>query len=118
MFAAIDGLVATVERVFGPDRYSTSRAVADLAAAAGGSPAFTWLATGGNFPDALVAAPAVARLGGTFLLVSGSDLERSEATHDWLVDHRDDPMELVRLLGGVGAISADVEAQVRAVLGI
>lgn len=118
VFAAIDGLVATVERVFGPDRYSTSRAVADLAAAAGGSPAFTWLATGGNFPDALVAAPAVARLGGTFLLVSGSDLERSEATHDWLVDHRDDPMELVRLLGGVGAISADVEAQVRAVLGI
>ncbi len=118
VFGAVDDLVADVERVFGPDRYSTSRAVADRAAAAGGSPAFTWLATGGNFPDALVAAPAVARLGGTFLLVSGSDLERSAATREWLVDHLDDPIELVRLLGGVGAISAEVEQQIRTVLGI
>jgi putative cell wall-binding protein len=80
----IDELVVSVERTSGRDRYETSTRAADLAVAAGASAAHPWLMTGRNWPDALVAAPAVARDGGVLLLVDGQDPVGSAATHAWL----------------------------------
>ncbi|MDO9589793.1 MAG: cell wall-binding repeat-containing protein, partial [Microcella sp.] len=57
-----------VTRVFGSDRYATSRAITDFAF---DSATTAFLATGVNFPDALAAGPAAAELGGPVVLIPG-----------------------------------------------
>jgi putative cell wall-binding protein len=103
-------------RVFGPDRYATSVAVLDEAIEAGMDTQVTWLATGENWPDALAAGPAVGLEGDALLLVHDQDLNVSPATRDAIAEHAP-TMQLVRLLGGTMAISADVEQQVAGILG-
>jgi hypothetical protein len=78
-------------------------------------PARLWLATGLNFPDALAAGPAVAARGETMLLVHGPDLAGSPSTSTQVASVGSD-LEVLRLLGGTGAISADTEAALRAIL--
>lgn len=102
-----------VRRVAGRSRYETSAAVAALAVEAGLRADRTWLATGRNWPDALAAAPVVARDGGAMLLVDGVSLGGSPATRTWLVERG--PFETVPLVGGAGAISAAAESEIRAV---
>lgn len=102
-------------RLAGQDRFETSRVVAELAAASGLNPQFTWLATGAKFPDALVAGPAAAATGGVLLLVHESELARSEATEQWLRS-RPLPGLVVRLVGGPGAISTAIENTLRAMI--
>jgi putative cell wall-binding protein len=102
-----DGLAATVTRIAGATRYATSAAVADAALAAGITPAITWLATGANFPDALVAGAAAGRDAGILLLIDGTDLDGSPQTRDWLTAHTAD-IDQIRLAGGTAAISTAV----------
>jgi formylglycine-generating enzyme len=120
--AVSDEVVAEVEaaghgprRLFGADRYATSTAVLAEAVEAGMTPEVTWLATGGNWPDALTAGPAVAADGDVLVLIDGADLDASPASRDALVEHAGE-VRLANLLGGTGAIAAGVEGQVRDVL--
>lgn len=93
-----------VSRLAGTNRYETSRAVTDQAVAAGMSPASTWLAGGGNWPDSLSAGPAAAHDAGVVLLVDGDNPDASSATRDWLVDHGAE-LDRVTLVGGPDVLS-------------
>jgi putative cell wall-binding protein len=79
-----------VVRLAGPDRYATAAAVAKTVFA---SADYVFLAYGGNFPDALVAAAAGGHLGGPVLLVrhdsiptpTREQLDRLKPNHVYLV---------------------------------
>ena len=98
--------------IAGANRFET-RDVADVAEAAGLSDFRVWLATGGNWPDALAAGSAATLNGGPVLLVPGDDLAHGKAADAWLGEHSRD-IELVRFLGGDKAISSKVVDQVKA----
>lgn len=110
VFAGIDALTdAPVVRIFGDDRYATSRAiVADAFPAGSAETAF--LATGGNFPDALSVAPIAGRLSQPVLLVPGAESAIDAATREAI--DRLDP-ERSRLLGDLPSISKGVEDSLR-----
>ncbi len=93
--------VARTERIAGADRYGTSAAISAILFPATVSTVF--LATGENYPDALAAGAAAARLGGAVLLVPRTCLSHEGA------------LQLTRLgpattvvLGGNGALSDNV----------
>lgn len=92
---------ATVSRIWGPDRYATSR---ELAAAVFGGQEnrVAWLATGRDFPDALAAGAAAGRLGRPMILVDGSASQPDPATVATL---RALGTGVVDLAGGDAAIS-------------
>ena len=93
-----------VARVFGPDRSSTSAAVARRAFP---SPVPTvFLATGASFPDALAGGPVAALAPGPLMLVPRDCVPASvKAEIDRLAP------EKVVVLGGSGAVGAGVEQQ-------
>lgn len=114
--AAVSETVATqlrghvvdhVDRVAGTDRYDTSAKVADLAVAAGGDPAYPWLATGRNWPDALATAPAAARDGGVLLLVDGSTWRLPVTVENWLTRGDEGRVRRGVIVGGTAAIRPD-----------
>lgn len=93
--------IADATRRFGADRYATAAAISAAHFAPGAPVVF--VATGLDFPDALAAGPAAAKLGGPVLLVAQDALPDPTAA------------ELARLapkrivvLGGEGAVSANV----------
>jgi hypothetical protein len=90
----------STQRVSGADRFATAVAVADLL----GDPATTLLATGINFPDALVAGGAAVSAGGAVLLTNGGVLPAE--TRAYLTAHSGGP---VYALGGPAA-AADPNA--------
>jgi putative cell wall-binding protein len=95
--------VDSVERVAGDDRYETSREILDFAWAS--APSGMFVATGRNFPDALAASAAGAKLGGyPVLLVDGSRGSIDDDTLD-VVDGFGG--EIV-IAGGTGAVSAGI----------
>lgn len=94
-------------RVFGADRYGTSHAIVQIAVDGGLNPKLLFLATGENWPDALVAGSAVALDGGVLMLVHPSDLDGSPQVRTFLTDN--EPFTDVDLLGGTAAISQAVE---------
>jgi putative cell wall-binding protein len=98
-----------VTRLAGPDRYGTSAAV--TAASFGDRIDTIYVATGSAFPDALAATPVVHAHGAALLLVDVDEIPAPVAA------------ELTRLapqrvivLGGAGAVSTAVEAQLRGFL--
>lgn len=100
----------SVQRLAGRDRYATAVAIS-AASFPAGVPAL-FVATGQSFPDALVAVPAAARVGGALLLVPGSSVPtsiRNEAV-------RLRPARL-DLLGGMGAMNERVTFDLRVALG-
>ncbi|MDP8970706.1 MAG: cell wall-binding repeat-containing protein [Actinomycetota bacterium] len=105
----------TVDRVFGETRYETARALADVAIDAGMSPARSYIASGENFPDALVSGPAVAKAEGILMLVHPADLDNSPPTRQYLEQFKSQ-IEAVSLLGGPAAVSIRVQQQIAAVL--
>lgn len=105
----------TVRRMAGSTRYGTSAVVFDAAVVAGMDADTIWLATGGDFPDALAGGPAVARTGGTLMLVDGGDLGESGPVADRLVA-RSGQLRRIRLLGGPAAITDRAPRQLDAVL--
>jgi hypothetical protein len=118
--AVSDELVATVEadgrttrRLAGATRYETSQAVHAESVEAGMDPATLWLATGTDWPDALVTGPAVGALGQTFALVDGQGGPDTKAA---IIDAHRDALQRVRLVGGDRSITPAVDAEIRALL--
>lgn len=112
-FEVADEIAATgteVARLAGDDRFATAVSVAeDLDQR---SRAILWAATGYDFADALSAAPAIARDGGTFLLIDGAGGGADGKIDDFLAAHRDDVVEL-RVLGGEAAVEPAALADLR-----
>ena len=98
-----------VSRLSGGDRYATAAAIS-----AGWGPGVpvVYIATGLNFPDALAGAAAAGALGAPLLLVTGTTVPSPTAAE--LARLR--PARIV-ILGGSGAVSDSVAAQLRAYSG-
>jgi putative cell wall-binding protein len=103
---------ADVERIYGADRYATSRLI--VADAFGEGVPNLFIATGRNFPDALAAGPAAARLGGAVLLINGSLGTTDIATRTLITELG---LPDLHLAGGTGAISAGAADSLAAHLG-
>ncbi|MBA4246791.1 MAG: hypothetical protein C0444_00635 [Microbacterium sp.] len=101
-----------VDRIFGADRYVTSRMIVADAFPSGVPNLF--IATGTNFPDALAAGPASSRLGGGVLLINGSLTTTDLATRTLITTLG---LPDLHLAGGTGAISAGAESSLTAHLG-
>ena len=76
--ASLEALATTVTRVSGDDRYATARALALLAFPDGADEVF--VASGGNFPDALAASAAAGSRGVPVLLVPPGSNSADSAT--------------------------------------
>jgi putative cell wall-binding protein len=112
--SAVDALPGvSVERIAGPDRYTTSALFAEWALTRGyahASGATFGLATGANYPDALCGGAVTGSGGGVMLLTPGGSLGsdagrvlRTRAVADTGVE----------VFGGVPSVSALVENQAR-----
>ena len=97
-----DRLTGPTARVAGATRYETARLAAEQVLAETGTAGTTWFATGRNYPDALVAGPAIAAAGGVLLLVDGTRADGDDARL-FLREHADRTRQLV-LLGGPATI--------------
>ena len=96
-----------VTRLAGADRYTTSVAVSRATTSPG--PRFVYLATGTSFPDGLAGSPPAIRDQGPLLLTRRDGLPAAVAAEL----RRLNPARVV-ILGGDGAVSATVMAQLRA----
>jgi putative cell wall-binding protein len=117
VFAAVAERVERADRLGGVDRYATARLVAERAVLVYQQPDDVWLATGANWPDALVAGPAAAASGGVLLLVHPEDLETSAGAVEWLEEWAP-YVERLHVLGGAAAVGDDVPGQALTVLGV
>ncbi|MBW3602212.1 MAG: cell wall-binding repeat-containing protein [Actinobacteria bacterium] len=111
--ATINPAIRDVERTAGANRLETSRLVADLGVQAGQDPTDVWLATAGNWPDALGAAAASAVDEGVLLLVDPGELTDDMPAAGWLDEHGA-VLENLRIVGGPAAIGQAVEDAVLA----
>ncbi|MBW3578768.1 MAG: cell wall-binding repeat-containing protein [Actinobacteria bacterium] len=115
--AALDELraagVAVAGRLAGANRFETSHAVGQASIAAGGSPDHVWIATGGAFPDALSAGPAVAATGGILALSPTDSMDIDGTTRDaaGLLETLGCRIRSVSLVGGPAALTDNVQAQ-------
>ena len=92
---------ASIERIAGPSRYETAAAVA---ATTDADKTLVLAATGASFPDALAGVPAAAQLNAALVLVDGTSIPpaTTKLLNTW------QPVT-VMVLGGFGAITADIE---------
>ncbi|MGH2402038.1 MAG: cell wall-binding repeat-containing protein, partial [Candidatus Limnocylindria bacterium] len=100
---------STVQRRSGADRYATAVAISRATFAPAVPQVF--IATGRNYPDGLTGGPAAALRGGPLLLVPGTSLPSSVSAELLRLDPR-----RVTILGGTGAVSDEVRAQINALL--
>lgn len=107
--------VTVAPRLAGPNRFATSKAVAVAAIGAGASPDHVWIATGGAFPDALSAGPAVASTGGILSLSPNETMDIDGTTDDpaGLLEGLGCRMQSISLVGGTAALSDNVADQAR-----
>lgn len=77
VYAALTPLAGEIERISGPDRYATSRAVTALGF---GTADTVYVATGAGFADALAAGAAAGTKPGPVILVPGTDASADAAT--------------------------------------
>lgn len=116
VYAQLDAQTGSVERLAGGTRYGTSAAVVQRALELGMWSRTTWVATGLNYPDALVAGAVVGQDGGILQLVHGQDPAGSPEALDTL-DRLSDGVDRVVFLGGRVAISDATAAAVGALVG-
>jgi peptidoglycan hydrolase-like amidase len=106
-----------VVRLSGPNRFATSVAVAEQAAALGDQePRPLVLASGEAFPDALSAGALAARLGGSLLLVPQCNLDGVPVVSAFL-DNVGTATTTGVIVGGVAAVSDRTREQATASLG-
>lgn len=99
----VQAMPLLTERVFGADRYATSRALIERFA----PPSSTvWVATGRNYPDALAAAAAAGASDSPVLLVNGRTTALDDATRA-LLDAR--AVTTAIIAGGTGAVSTGLQ---------
>lgn len=103
VLTAIRGTGAATRRVAGNDGSTTSTALGDLSVAAGAQPDEIWLATGGNWPDALAAGPAAAANNAVLLVVDGTSTLGMTATLDWFETQSASPDRFV-VIGGEASL--------------
>ncbi|MFE4949643.1 cell wall-binding repeat-containing protein [Leifsonia sp. NPDC056665] len=100
------GQIAPTTRVFGADRYDTSRTIVQDFFHGGAAAVF--VATASNFPDALAAGAAAGSLGFPLLLVNGSATTVDDPTLNLI--HTLRPSRIL-VAGGVNAVSDAVAYQ-------
>jgi putative cell wall-binding protein len=113
---AMEYLAATgrhPERISGGSRYDTAARIASYAAANGCSFGTVVLATGVNFPDALVGGPLAARSAGVTLLTAGAGL--SVDPENQVLEHASEIAE-IDILGGTGVVGSAAEDRAKAIL--
>ncbi|MDP2400668.1 MAG: cell wall-binding repeat-containing protein, partial [Actinomycetota bacterium] len=101
--------LADTERISGKNRFDTSAQFSDWAADEGfASFAYTGIATGNDFADALSGGAAVGRRGGILLLTPSATLDPSI---EEVLERRagDSEIGLVELFGGPGAVTETVK---------
>jgi putative cell wall-binding protein len=101
------GFTHDTVRIGGADRYATNRA---LISAALEEASTVYIAVGSNFPDALAAGPAAAKLDGAVVLVNGTASSLDDATLDLIESLA---VVNIRLVGGTAAISSGIENQLK-----
>ncbi|MFC4244629.1 cell wall-binding repeat-containing protein [Gryllotalpicola reticulitermitis] len=109
--AASTPVLPSLARVAGSDRWATAVAASKAQFPNGASTVL--IASGANYPDALSAAPAAAKLSGDLLLTAPTSLPPSVAS-----ELRRLKPTRVYLVGGTNAISATVATEVRADTGV
>ncbi|MER3387411.1 MAG: cell wall-binding repeat-containing protein [Microcella pacifica] len=102
--AAVSDLGFPVRRVFGADRYETSR---NLIAQFAPPSSELYLATGRNYPDALAAAAAAGAVGAPVLLVNGSASSLDTASAQLIAERT---VQTAYIAGGTGVVSSGIEA--------
>ena len=104
---SIDGIAGvSVVRVAGTNRYETAAAVAEHGVNSGwGSWQYVGIATGLNFPDALVGGVACGNRGGVLLMTDPRYV--SGATHATMLLHASSILR-VDIFGGTNVVSSDV----------
>lgn len=109
VYDQLDGMVPTIRRIEGGNRYEVSRAVARDSFP---SATRAYIANGANFPDALAAGGAAGVTDAPIILVSGAaaDLDAATAT---LLD--DLGVTEITVLGGTASVSAGIEADLGAI---
>jgi putative cell wall-binding protein len=110
---ALKTMSPSVSRVYGADRYETSRLIAGKSFLAGTTTS-AFIATGDSFPDALSASSAAATGGGPMILVKGSASSLDAPTLDLLSSLG---VTKVSIAGGSAAVSAGIESQLVSRLG-
>ncbi|WP_285116062.1 cell wall-binding repeat-containing protein [Leifsonia sp. fls2-241-R2A-40a] len=106
-FSQLKPLAPTVTRIAGDDRFATSRAVVQDAFAGETSVNALFIATGTNFPDALVAGSAAGHDHGPLVLVNGSAGALDSATKSLITSLSP---KRIYLVGGVNSVSAGIQA--------
>jgi len=102
---AADALASpTINRIMGDDRYKTAVAVSQTGWPNGAANAI--LTTGENFPDALSAAPLAHKYNAPILLT-----EPDALNPDTAMELQRLKVKKVYLIGGLGALSANIETQ-------
>jgi len=96
------------ERIAGDDRYETARLLLDEFLPTDQD--FIYLATGENYPDALVAAPLAARNDTGILLIDGEQTQLPDWWPEVIDSHS---LQRFCLLGGPLAISTEIEEAIR-----
>ena len=96
--------IAPTTRVAGGDRYATSRAIVDDAFE---TASVAYVATGQDFPDALTASAAAARLDGPVVLVNGGLSTIDPSTVPLLQSLG---VTTVRIVGGTDTVSAGIQS--------
>lgn len=105
--AQVAAHVADVRRLSGPSRFSTATALVDDLLARGLIESQRlWAATGGDYADAVAAAPSVAARGGALTLIDGGEGEPTDGLAPWF-DRRADRFTSGRTIGGREAVSPD-----------
>lgn len=115
VFVALQGLVenpANVIRIGGSDRYETSRLIVEDAF---DNALSAFVATGRDFPDALAAGAAAARVFGPVLLIDGAVATAPNATKA-LIDNLG--VEDLYIAGGTGVVSTTVEMDLATIPGL
>ncbi|MHB1451376.1 MAG: cell wall-binding repeat-containing protein, partial [Coriobacteriia bacterium] len=104
-----------VTRVGGLDRYDTAALIAAYGAGHGASWACVGIATGSDFPDGLAAGAAIGARDGLLLLTPPDALHAGARA---ALTANAGTVKTVYVIGGVGAVSADVEVAAREALGL
>jgi subtilisin family serine protease len=106
-------LAPTIRRDSGPDRFSTSRLIAERAFT-GRTVTTAFIATGHDFPDALSAGAAAATLGAPVILVDGA-AGSLDGGAQYLMQRLG--VTKVYIAGGTGVVSAGIENSLRQAFG-
>lgn len=106
---------AAVVRHGGLDRFQTASLIADAGVATGMRWDGVGIATGANFPDALSGGAMLGAFNTVMLLTPTDTLHDAAKTR--LADNAEE-IDTVFIIGGTGAVSAGVEAAVKAALGL